>query len=124
MADRFAAGSALRVREVLHGSEWASWDEHVLADDAILVSVKPDGTPMAFPDHPVPHPWGHLDAWTGTNACLSGPQCVLFILDLNDRHWPLRSTRSGSGKPARAQPAPDGLIEVRQKLTAQQDKVN
>jgi hypothetical protein len=30
----------------------------------------------------------------------------------------------GEWKPARAQPAPDGLIEVRQKLTAQQDKVN
>ena len=68
MADRFAAGSALRVREVLHGSQWASWDEHVLADDAILVSVKVDGTPMAFPDHPVPHPWGNLDAWQGTTV--------------------------------------------------------
>lgn len=68
MADRFAAGAALRVREMLHGAEWAHWDEVVVADDAILVSVKRDGTPMAFPEHPVPHPWGHLDAWTGTTV--------------------------------------------------------
>ena len=69
MADPgFAAGSALRVREVLHGAEWASWDERVLADDGILVTLKADGTPMAFPQHPVPHPWGHLAAWQGTTV--------------------------------------------------------
>ena len=68
MADRFAAGGPLRVREVLHGAEWASWDERVVSDDGILVSVKADGTPMAFPEHPVPHPWGHLAAWTGTTV--------------------------------------------------------
>ena len=68
MAEQYAAGSALRVREVLHGAEWASWDERVVSDDGILVSVKADGTPMAFPEHPVPHPWGHLDAWRGTTV--------------------------------------------------------
>ena len=31
-------------------------------------SVQADGTPMAFPEHPVPHPWGHLDAWQGTTV--------------------------------------------------------
>jgi len=64
----YAAGAALRVREVLHGAEWASWDERVVSDDGILVSVQADGTPMAFPEHPVPHPWGHLDAWRGTTV--------------------------------------------------------
>ncbi|NYE35973.1 hypothetical protein F4692_001077 [Nocardioides cavernae] len=68
MAEHAAPGSAIRVREVLHGAEWASWDELVVADDAILVSLQRDGTPMTFPDHPVPHPWGHLDAWTGTTV--------------------------------------------------------
>ena len=69
MAEPFAGGADVRVREVLHGAEWASWDERVVADDGtVLVTVKADGTPMAFPEHPVPHPWGHLDAWTGTTV--------------------------------------------------------
>jgi hypothetical protein len=68
VAEGFATGSSIRVREVLHGAEWASWDERVISDDAILVSVKADGTPMSFPEHPVPHPWGHLDAWRGTTV--------------------------------------------------------
>ncbi|GAA1915359.1 DUF402 domain-containing protein [Nocardioides hwasunensis] len=65
----YAAGSAVRVREVLHGAEWASWDEQVLSDDGtLLATVKPDGTAMTFADHPFPHPWGHLDAWQGTTV--------------------------------------------------------
>ena len=64
----FRAGQEIRVREVLHGAEWASWRERVVSDDGVLVTVKPDGTPMSFPTHPVPHPWGHLDAWTGTTV--------------------------------------------------------
>ncbi|KRE97191.1 hypothetical protein ASG76_00190 [Nocardioides sp. Soil774] len=69
MADPFAVGSPVRVREVLHGAEWASWDERVLADDGtLLVTVKPAGTAMHFPPHPVPHPWGHLEAWQGTTV--------------------------------------------------------
>ena len=69
MADRFAPGSSVRVREVLHGAEWAWWDERVLSDDGtVLATVQADGTPMSFPPHPVPHPWGHLDAWTGTTV--------------------------------------------------------
>jgi hypothetical protein len=59
----------VRVREVLHGSEWASWDERVVGDDgAVLATVQVDGTPMAFAPHPVPHPWGHLEAWAGTTV--------------------------------------------------------
>ena len=71
MAEVFAAGSSIRVREVLHGAEWASWDEQVVSDggaDGVLATVKADGTRMDFPSHPVPHPWGHLDAWTGTTV--------------------------------------------------------
>lgn len=69
MPDPFPAGSVLRVREVLHGAEWASWDERVVSDDGVvLATVKADGTPMTFPSHPVPHPWGHLDAWQGTTV--------------------------------------------------------
>ncbi len=70
MADApFPPGAALHVREVLHGAEWASWDERVVSDDGhLLASVVADGTPLAFADHPYPHPWGHLAAWTGTTV--------------------------------------------------------
>lgn len=69
MADLFAPGSSVRVREVLHGAEWAWWDERVLSDDGtVLASVMPAGTPLSFPRHPVPHPWGHLAAWQGTTV--------------------------------------------------------
>jgi len=69
VTEPFAVGSDVRVREVLHGAEWASWDERVVADDGVvLATVEADGTAMDFPAHPVPHPWGHLDAWTGTTV--------------------------------------------------------
>ena len=69
MAESFAVGTDVRVREVLHGAEWASWDERVVGDDGlVLATLKADGTPMAFPAHLVPHPWGHLDAWAGTTV--------------------------------------------------------
>ena len=69
MPEPFAFGSRIRVREVLHGAEWASWDERVVCDDGVvLATVKDDGTAMTFPAHPVSHPWGHLDAWTGTHV--------------------------------------------------------
>ena len=65
----FVPGATLRVREVLHGAERASWDEHVVSDDeGVLACVQSDGTPMSFPPHATPHPWGHLDAWTGTTV--------------------------------------------------------
>ncbi|CAA9370254.1 MAG: hypothetical protein AVDCRST_MAG32-670 [uncultured Nocardioides sp.] len=61
----FAAGTSLTVREVLHDAEWARWHEVVDSDDGVLATVQQDGSPMTFPPHPVPHPWGHLDAWRG-----------------------------------------------------------
>ncbi|WP_210649417.1 DUF402 domain-containing protein [Nocardioides sp. SYSU D00065] len=65
----FAPGTDVRVREVLHGAEWASWSERVISDDGrVLATVQPDGTPLTFPPHPFPHPWGHLDAWSGTTV--------------------------------------------------------
>ena len=65
----FAAGSWIRVREILHGTEWASWDERVVSDDdGVLACVQPNGTALSFPPHPTPHPWGHLAAWTGTTV--------------------------------------------------------
>jgi Protein of unknown function (DUF402) len=71
VAEAFAVGSSIRVREVLHGAEWSSWDERVVSDegaDGVLATVQADGTPMSFPPHPVPHPWGGRRAWTGTTV--------------------------------------------------------
>ena len=69
MAEPFEVGARVRVREVLHGAEWASWDEEVVGDDGtVLACMQPDGTPLSFPPHPTPHPWGHLAAWTGTTV--------------------------------------------------------
>ena len=65
----FASGSSIVVREVLHGAVWATWREVVESDDGqTLGTVLVEGTPMRFPEHPVPHPWGHLDAWQGTTV--------------------------------------------------------
>jgi hypothetical protein len=67
----FAPGAEIVMREVLHGAEWASWNERVLGDggdDGVLATVQPSGTALSFPPHPVPHPWGHLDAWQGTTV--------------------------------------------------------
>ncbi len=70
MTDRadFVPGQEVVIREVLHGAEWASWREAVLVDDDVLATVHRDGTPLVFPVHAVPHPWGHLDAWRGTTV--------------------------------------------------------
>jgi hypothetical protein len=65
----FAPGSDVRVREILHGIEWASWTERVVSDDdGVLACVQPDGTALSFPPHPTAHPWGHLAEWTGTTV--------------------------------------------------------
>jgi len=63
----------IRVREVLHGAEWCSWDELLLSEDVteagtVLATVQPEGARLSFPDHPVPHPWSHVDAWRGTTV--------------------------------------------------------
>lgn len=67
-SERFVPGQDVVVREVLHGAEWASWREVLVSDADVLATVHHDGTPLAFPEHPYPHPWGHLDAWTGTTV--------------------------------------------------------
>ncbi|WP_322920316.1 DUF402 domain-containing protein [Nocardioides renjunii] len=69
---RFDPGADVRVREVLHGAEWASWTETAVSDDpaegGVLATLQRDGTALTFPEHPFPHPWGHLDAWQGTTV--------------------------------------------------------
>ena len=67
----FTPGAHLVMREVLHGAEWAHWPEQVVSDDGpdgVLATFQPSGTPLSFPTHPTPHPWGHLDAWQGTSV--------------------------------------------------------
>ena len=68
----FETGSDIVMREVLHDEEWAHWPEQLLADDpapgGILATLQPSGTALTVPPHPVPHPWGHLDAWQGTTV--------------------------------------------------------
>lgn len=67
----FVPGTELVVREVLHGAEWAHWPERVITDggpDGVLATLQSSGTPLSFPSHPTPHPWGHLDAWQGTSV--------------------------------------------------------
>ncbi len=68
----FEPGSDIVMREMLHGADWAHWNEQLLADDTapggILATLQPSGTTLHFPAHPVPHPWGHLDAWQGTTV--------------------------------------------------------
>ena len=48
MAEPFAVSAHVRVREVLHGGEWASWDEEVVGDDGTVwfleVNVAPGFT--------------------------------------------------------------------------------
>ncbi len=65
----FAPGTAITVREVLHGQSWLEFPETVVHDDGeVLASVQADGSPLTFPEHPWPHPWGHLAAWQGTTV--------------------------------------------------------
>lgn len=67
----FEVGSVITVREVLHGEVWLEFPETVVTDDGtMLVTVQVDGSPMTqHPEHPFgPHPWSHLDAWSGTTV--------------------------------------------------------
>ena len=65
----FAPGATITVREVLQGQTWAEWAETVVRDDGeALATFQRDGTSLAFPEHPRPHPWGHLQAWRGTSV--------------------------------------------------------
>ena len=65
----FEVGSTITVREVLHGQTWLEFPETVVHDDGeVLASVQADGSPLTFPEHPWPHPWGHLTVWQGTTV--------------------------------------------------------
>jgi hypothetical protein len=65
----FSPGDTFTVREVLHGQSWLEFPETVVHDDGqVLASVQADGSPLTFPEHPWPHPWGHLSAWQGTTV--------------------------------------------------------
>jgi hypothetical protein len=65
----FTRGTTITVREVLHGRSWLEFPETVVADDGeVLASVQAQGSSLTFPEHPWPHPWGHLSAWQGTTV--------------------------------------------------------
>ena len=71
MGEALVPGTDLVMREVLHEALWAHWPELVVADegpDGVLATFQRSGTPLSFPPHPTPHPWGHLDAWQGTSV--------------------------------------------------------
>lgn len=69
MSTDFAPGSTLTVREVLHGRPWLEFPETVSSDqDGVLATVQAEGSPLTFFDHPVPHPWRHVSAWTGSTV--------------------------------------------------------
>lgn len=66
----FSPGSAITVREVLHGQVWLEFPETVVSDDGtVLATLQADGTPLTFFDHPWgPHPWGEFAAWRGPSV--------------------------------------------------------
>jgi hypothetical protein len=65
----FVVGSTITVREVWAGRCWLDFPELVLADGDVLATLKRDGTPLTFPDHPGgPHPWSHQTHWLGTTV--------------------------------------------------------
>ncbi|MEU4315256.1 DUF402 domain-containing protein [Nocardia sp. NPDC024068] len=66
---RFAVGSTVQRREVLHGRVWMTMPVRVIADDEVLAVWFEDGAPFTFPPHPFgPHPWSGQDRWTGSNV--------------------------------------------------------
>lgn len=67
---RFAAGSTIARREVLHGRPWLVVPMRVVADSADLLALHvAEGTPLEFPRHPFgPHPWSHIDRWRDTDV--------------------------------------------------------
>jgi hypothetical protein len=66
---RFAVGSVVQRREVLHGQVWLSAPARVIADDDVLALWIGEGTPFTFPPHPFgTHPWSHRERWEGTGV--------------------------------------------------------
>ncbi|GAA1868879.1 DUF402 domain-containing protein [Asanoa iriomotensis] len=79
MIDRFALGSVVHRREVLHGDVWLSMPVRVIADDDVLAVWLAEGTPLTFPPHPFgPHPWSDHTHWTTTG--------VLHLHRVGDAH--------------------------------------
>jgi hypothetical protein len=69
MGERFAVGSTIERREVLHGDVWLTSPVTVIADDDVLAVWLAEGTPLTFPPHPFgPHPWLGHERWTGTSV--------------------------------------------------------
>ena len=67
--DRFAIGSYVARREVLHGAVWLSSPVRVVADDDVLAVWVAEGTPLEFPPHRFgPHPWSGADRWVDTGV--------------------------------------------------------
>jgi hypothetical protein len=56
---RFATGTRVARREVLHGRPWLVMPMRVVADTGDLLALHvAEGTPLEFPAHPFgPHPW-------------------------------------------------------------------
>ncbi|MET9288455.1 DUF402 domain-containing protein [Nocardia beijingensis] len=66
---RFATGSTVWRREVLHGQVWAAMPAQVVADDDVLAVWLEDGAELTFSSHPYgPHPWSHQDRWAGSSV--------------------------------------------------------
>ncbi|NKY48369.1 DUF402 domain-containing protein [Nocardia cerradoensis] len=66
---RFAVGSTVRRREVLHGDVWMTMPVQVVADDDVLAVWIEEGAPFQFPPHPFgPHPWSSRDRWSGSSV--------------------------------------------------------
>jgi hypothetical protein len=63
----FSPGSTIVHHEVLHGRDWLTHPEMVVADDGReLVTLLTPGTPFTFHDHPHgPHPWADRVGWHG-----------------------------------------------------------
>jgi len=65
----FATGSTITVREVWDAQVWLQFPEVVVADGDVLATLKRDGTPLTFPDHPGgSHPWSGQSHWEGTTV--------------------------------------------------------
>ncbi|SOC49930.1 Protein of unknown function [Blastococcus aggregatus] len=70
LPERFAVGSTVRRREVLHGRPWMEHPVTVIHDgDDCLAVLLESGSPFAFFEHPFGrHPWSRFEAWSGSTV--------------------------------------------------------
>jgi hypothetical protein len=67
--ERFVPGRTVLRREVLHGRPWMEHPVTVVHDGSCLAVLLEPGSRFHCHDHPFgPHPWGRLDAWTGSTV--------------------------------------------------------